>query len=104
MQAIINGVRYDTAKATRIGEASGGSGPGDFRYFEADLYRTPRSGRYFVAGKGGPMTVFSHFNGNTTSGGSKIIPMSEKEAFEWAQEMLSIDEVEKHFGALIEEA
>ena len=58
MKAIINGLRYDTDKATLIGEASHGYAS-DFQHWEAGLYKTPRSGRFFLAGSGGPMTRWS---------------------------------------------
>ncbi len=37
-------------------------------------------------------------------GGSGIEPMTEAEAFEWAQHELPADVVEEHFGHMIEEA
>lgn len=104
MKSIIEGLRFDTEKATLIGEASHGN-QGDFSCWEAGLYKTPRSGRYFLAGRGGPMTMFRRTVGtNEWSGGEKIIPVTEAEAFEWAQRELPDTAVETHFGHLIEEA
>ena len=46
MKKIINGVRYNTESATLIGEYhTRGMGQSDFRYWEAGLYKSPRSGR-----------------------------------------------------------
>lgn len=107
MKAIIHGVRYDTDKAIEVGEASGGSEfVTDFSHWSAKLYRTPRSGRYFIAGSGGPMTMFSRTVGqNEWTGGSAIIPFEdETAAFEWAQNHLDADVVEEHFSHLIEDA
>jgi hypothetical protein len=106
MKAIINGSRYDTEKAILIGEASGGSEfVNDYRYWSAGLYRTPRSGRYFLAGSGGPMSRFAVSRGiNEWSGGEGVHPMEEADAFEWAQEYLDAETVEAHFGHLIEDA
>lgn len=109
MKAIIDGVRYDTEKSTEIGShdnlGSGATSRSDFHWWEATLYKTPRSGRYFLAGEGGPMTQFSRaLAQNSWSGGEKIIPMTEEEAFAWAQQYLDPDEVEDNFGHLIEEA
>lgn len=110
MKAIIKGVRFDTDKATLLGHTdnlgAGADSTRDFNYWEAGLYRTPRSGRYFLAGQGGARSMFSRSAGqNCWTGGSQIIPFeSEAAAFRWAQEELDIDVVEQHFGHLIEEA
>jgi len=109
MKAIINGFRYDTEKATAVGGANnigaGASFWSDFSAWEATLYKTPRAGRYFLAGEGGPMTRFSHrVDQNSTSGGSKIIPMTAEEALEWAENYLDADAVEKHFSDMIKDA
>ena len=106
MKAIINGVRYDTEKATLIGETEGGSPyVTDFSHWSAGLYVTPRAKRYFLAGEGGPMTTFRRTVGqNEWTGGSKIIPMSREEALEWAEAHLPTATVEAHFARMIEDA
>lgn len=108
MKSIIAGVRYDTDKATLIGETSNDNAHSvtDFNYWRAGLYKTPRSGRYFLAGEGGARTMFCHQLGqNSWSGGEKVIPLeSEAAAFEWAQQELPADVVEQHFAHLIEDA
>jgi hypothetical protein len=104
MKSIITGVRYDTDKATLIGHYQY-SYPGDFNHWEAGLYVAPRSGRYFLAGSGGPMTHYSRTIGqNEWSGGEKITPLTKEQAFEWTQKYLDPEEVEAHFGDMIEEA
>jgi hypothetical protein len=106
MKAIINGRIYDTEKATLIGEATGGSEfVTDFSHWSAGLYVTPRSGRYFLAGRGGPMTTFRRTVGQSEwTGGEKIIPMAPKDALEWAEQNLPADTVAQHFAHLVEEA
>lgn len=109
MKKIINGVLYDTDKASLVGEYDnlhyGADSVTDFSYWQAGLYKTPRSGRFFLAGEGGPMTRFSRPAGNnTTSGGRALFPMDRQEAFEWAQAHLDTDTVVEHFEDLIEEA
>jgi hypothetical protein len=105
MKKIINGKRYDTSKAIEIGSASGGGPVGDFSHWSATLYRTPRSGQYFLHGEGGPMTRWSVSVGqNEWAGGEDITPMSREEAFAWAQEHLEPKEVEDEFGDLIKDA
>ena len=107
MKAIINGKRYDTDKAILIGE-SGNSNEcsrGDFRWWEAGLYKTPRSGTYFLAGRGGAMSRFSQpYGQNGSQGGSGIIPLDPEEAFAWAQQELPMSVVEEHFADRIEDA
>ncbi len=105
MKKIVNGVRYDTEKMTLIGEASANCNPGDFQYWEAGLYVSPRSGRYCLAGRGGPMSRFSQSVGqNQWSGGEDLIPMGRSDALEWAEEHLDTEEVEEFFGDDIEDA
>jgi hypothetical protein len=109
MKAIIKGKRYDTEKATLIGEydniGAGADSVSDFGYWEAGLYVTPRSKVFFLAGTGGPMTRFARPAGKTAmQGGEAIIPLNGEEAFDWAQHHLDPDVVEKHFGDLIEDA
>lgn len=105
MKSIINGVRYNTENAELIGKAWGG-GPSvaDFTFWEAGLYRTPKSGRYFLAGHGGPMTRYGRALDRTSRcGGDRIDPMSEEEAFAWAQEYLDPALTESAFGYLIQD-
>ena len=102
MKTIIEGKRYDTDKAILVGEyATPGLGHSDFRYFEAALYRTPRSGVYFLAGEGHAMTAFARHSPDGMRGwGSKIIPMDRDEALEWAEQFPSVEEIERGFPGL----
>jgi hypothetical protein len=108
MRAIINGFRYDTAKAIKIGQggSDGYTSSSDFSYWSATLYRTPRAGRYFLAGAGGPMTRWAKSveNGRGHIGSEGIIPLEPQEAREWAERYLTTDEVEKGFAGMIEDA
>ena len=103
MKAIINGLRYDTDKAILIGEGGHGQSRSDFNYWEAGLYKTPRSGRWFLAGEGHGMTRFASNVGNMRGWGSRIFPMDEDEAREWAEQHLTTAEVEAA-GFTIEDA
>ena len=98
MKKIINGIRYNTDTAIEIGSDYNNVYTNDFSYWEATLYKTPRSGRFFLAGKGGPMTRFRlRCDDGTSTFGSKIIPMSKAEAMEWAKEYLDYDTIKNHF-------
>jgi len=104
MRAIINGVRYDTDKATCICGGESVEGVTDFRHWSAQLYRTPRSGRYFLAGEGGPMSRFAVARGDGVGGSERIIPLSEEEAMAFAEAEADAETVEEHFSHMIEDA
>jgi hypothetical protein len=95
MKAVINGLRYDTETAVEIGGSSGGGfSRRDFGYWSATLYTTPRK-RWFLAGEGGPMSMFAKAHGDgSRSGGAGIIPMTPEEAREWAERHLPTETVE----------
>ena len=99
MKKIINGTRYDTTKADLIGSTSGGS-QSDFRYFHEKLYRTPRSGKFFIHGKGHGMTRWARIldGGNSRGWGEGILPISNTEALEWAEQYMDADELKKLVG------
>lgn len=104
MKATINGLRYDTENAVCIGRATSPDAESttDFSWWEAGLYRTPRAGRFFLAGEGGAMTRFSGAYSGGAGRGSKVIPLDDAEAREWAEEYLAEDEIEAGFP--VEEA
>ena len=101
MKQIINGKKYDTETAKKVGSWSNGYSYSDFSSCTEELYRK-RTGEYFLYGIGGPMSKYSQSYGNTTSGGSQIIPMAEAEARTWAEEHLDGDEYEEIFGEVEE--
>ena len=108
MREIINGKRYDTEKATLIGEYNnlgrGCDSVTDFKFCEEGLYVT-RSGNYFLAGEGGAMSKYAGPAGqNASQGGSGITPISKDEAYEWAERHLEPAELEKHFYDTIVDA
>jgi len=104
MRKVIQGKIYDTEKSHLIGEADANCSPTDFSYWEAGLYRTPRSGRYFLAGHGGPMTSWGQPVQGGMGGGSGIRPLDPEHALEWAEQHLDTEIVEKEFNDMIEEA
>ncbi len=85
MKKVIDGKRYDTETATLIASAESSCSSSDFRWWEEDLYRTPR-GRYFVAGSGGPMSKYSQsIDANNWSGGEGIEVIDDAEALAWCE-------------------
>lgn len=69
------------------------------------LYRTPRSGMYFLAGQGHALSRYAtNLGGGQWGAGERIEPMTEAEAFDWAQRELPAAEVEALFPGLIADA
>lgn len=94
MKKIINGSRYDTETAKRLGWWESGPDIRDLFYCSETLYRT-KSGKYFLHGEGGPGTAY----GNSPNG-EQIIPIAEDAAKAWAEEHMSGDDYEVAFGAV----
>ncbi len=109
MRKIIGNRIFDTDRARLIGQYSnigrGADSFSDFNFWEANLYRTPRSGRYFLAGGGNAMSRYRKSCGqNSWGGGEGIEPMTRDEAYEWAELYLPETLVEQEFGDKIAEA
>lgn len=85
MKRVIAGRVYNTETATRICSLPcHAESTSDFSYHDTDLYRT-KNGNYFLAGEGGPMSMWSKSHGNSTSGGEGITPIDKAEAMEYAE-------------------
>ncbi len=102
MKKIINGKLYDTDTAKEIGTYYNGCGAGDFNYMYEALYRK-KTGEFFLYGSGGAMTQYSISCGNNCwSGSETIIPYTEEEAKEWAEEHINADAYMEAFGTVEE--
>ena len=101
MNKIINGKKYSTDTAKCVACWENGYGHGDFQYAEEQLYRK-KTGEFFLYGEGGPMSGYAESYGNETYGSEKIIPLSDDEAREWAEDHLDGDEYEEIFGPVEE--
>lgn len=102
MKKIINGKLYSTETAREVGAWSNAGNWRDFSHMEETLY-CKRTGEYFLFGEGGPMTQYAEACGNNSwTGGQRIMPMTAKEAREWAEEKLTADEYEEEFGDVAE--
>lgn len=106
MKKIIDGIRYDTEKATLVGSAEARCPQNDFHWWSEELYKAPRSGRFFIAGSGGPMSKWSEsIDQNSWSGSSGIRPMNKEQAREWCEQYLDDpDEWSEHFADQIQDA
>lgn len=109
MKKTLDGYRYDSENSEKLGETNSlgktADSYSDFNYWEASLHRTPKKKYYFLCGTGGAMTRFGQSSGrNTWTSGTDLIPLTKDEAFKWAEEHLTADEVEKAFPDYIKEA
>lgn len=95
MKRIINGRRYDTDTAKLVGSFESGY-IGDFDWKEEKLYQKT-TGEFFLAGEGGARTRWSRRTIDGYSSGEGILPLTLDEAREWAEEHLSVKEVENLF-------
>lgn len=85
MKRVIDGKVYDTETATAICELACHYYQGDFNWHDTRLYRTQR-GAYFLAGDGGPMSMWAVPEGsNGYSGGSGLSVIDADEAREHAE-------------------
>ena len=82
MKQYHNGFRYDTEKATKIGNVSNGVTMGD-EGWRASIYQTLRNKKFFIAGRGGKFSLFADRFRFTRIAGECIIEMSEDEAKWW---------------------
>lgn len=103
MKKIIGGKRYDTDTATKLGTWDNNYGVTDFHYCEETLYQK-KTGEFFLHGSGNAASKYAEPVGsNSWSGGKRLMPMSFKEAQQWAEEHLSADEYESIFGEVAED-
>jgi len=105
MKAIIGNRRYDTdAKQTRDIASASWSNPSDFHHYAETLYRTGH-GRWFLAGRGGPLSRYGEpCEGGGMGGGAKIIPLGPDQALAWLASNGYDDEAEQWFAEEIQDA
>ncbi len=104
MRRSFNGKIYNTETAEEICDLPCHHYPGDFQYHETSLYRTSK-GAYFIAGQGGPMTMWSQPEGNSGySSGSGLRAIEAEEARQYAESAELSPEKMIQAGFLLEEA
>ena len=98
MRKIIDGRTYNTETAKELGNWYNTPDESDFTRCEETLYRTTK-GAYFLHGEGGPMSPYARSIGqNSWTGSAEIVPLTEAEAREWAEQHLDAEEYEAAFG------
>lgn len=104
MKRIIKGKVYDTETAKKVASWYSSYARNDFHYYEEELYQK-KTGGFFLYGEGNAASPYSKSCGqNEWCGGEKIMPMTFKEAQEWAEKHLDGDEYCEIFGEPDEEA
>lgn len=105
MKKIIEGVTYDTKKATCLGKFDSGFLKEDIRWSIIELYKT-KQGNYFLHGSGGPGSPYGTYDNisETYGDGKVIMPISLKETIAWANEYLPNDELAALYKDMITEA
>ena len=101
MKKVMNGKMYNTETAEKLAEWDNGRW-GSFDACAETLYRK-RTGEFFLHGDGDAMSIYAKPCEGGVAGGQAIIPLSEKEAREWAEEHLNGDEYEAIFGVVEED-
>ena len=104
MKKIINGKVYDTEKAKKVASWYSDYARNDFHYYEEELYKK-KTGEFFLYGEGNAASPYSRGCGqNEWCGGEKIVPLTFKEAQDWAEKHLDGDEYCAIFGEPDEDA
>lgn len=103
MQAVIDGKKYNTETADEICDISPiGYMSSDFNWHDTRLYRT-KKGAFFLAGRGGPRSIWARsFGQHGSQGGEGIRPLSYDDARVYAEKHASVAMIEKYFK--VEEA
>ena len=79
IKRIIDGKSYNTETAIKVCELYSSAYPSDFAFHDTALFRTKR-GTYFLAGKGGPMSMWREnaIGGGWTDGfGIRVVHYAE---------------------------
>lgn len=98
MKKVINGSRYDTDTAKRLGVWESDQDYTGLSHVEETLYRT-KAGKYFLHGCGNAASAYAvHKSDGWSAPGEKIIPLSDAAARQWAEQHLDADAVELAFG------
>ena len=103
MRRIVDGVMYDTEKAELLASYEAKELPSDFRWYREDLYQT-KNGRFFLHGRGGPLSPYASVGYGCSSSGEKIVPLSEGEVVKWLENTENYDVLLELFPDEIEEA
>ena len=97
MKKVIDGKTYNTETAKKCGYWWNGFHRLELRDCQETLYRR-KDGTFFLIGEGGPMSKYREPIPKGWRGSVEVIPLSEKNAKEWAEKKLDTDIYSKLFG------
>lgn len=97
MNKVINGKRYDTDTAERIGERDNGLLASDLDWYSETLHRK-RTGEFFLLCEGGARSRVARRGDSGLVGGETIEPIGYDEAEAWVSEHLDGDAYAELFG------
>ena len=99
MMKIINGKRYNTMTAKKLGTNSSICSTEDPNWWIETLFQK-QTGEYFLYAEGGSMSKYrTYVGGNSWESGKQLIPLEVNEAAEWAENNLNKDLYRKVFGS-----
>lgn len=101
MKKIINGKKYDTGTAKKVGYWENHNQCTDFSWYSESLY-LKKTGEFFLHGEGNASSKYGEDYGRMLCSGEQIIPLAEEEACMWAEEHLTGDQYEEIFGEVEE--
>ena len=97
MKKIINGKRYNTMTAKKLGTNSSICSTEDPNWWVETLYQK-QTGEYFLYAEGGTMSKYrAYVSGNSWESGKRLIPLEINEARAWAEQNLNEDIYKKVF-------
>lgn len=97
MQRVINGKRYDSKTAVRIGYWNNNYQCNDFHFCEEELFVT-KNGNFFIVGEGGALSKYGEYHGDSRTYGSSLITATKSEARTWCEEHdVETEIMEKYF-------
>ena len=103
MQIVKGGKLYDTEKAKKLCTYEFGY-HGEFDRIYEELYITEK-GNFFMYGEGGAQTRYATSDSsNSWSYGSDMFPLTQEEAYLWAEKTQKAEDLIKLFPDLVEEA
>ena len=88
---------YDTDTATKIADKEEYFGSNNFRNIFETLYKK-KTGEFFLAGEGGPLTKYAEDCGEMKTFGEAIFPLTTEEAKNWAEVNMSAEDYIDLFG------
>lgn len=101
MKKIINGKLYNTETATELGSYQAPFTYSDFNWWQETLF-IKRTKEYFLFGESHASSKYNQRYADGWGPAEKIIPLTEDEARDWAEEFLEADDYMDIFGEVEE--